>query len=1110
MGTVFYLAPELALGGAYDGRADLYALGVMLYELTTGRLPFAAEGPVAIISQHLHAPVVPPRARNPDIPPGLEALILHLMSKEPDDRPASAAEVLRALTQPGFLDREAAAARELSVLERIERGRMVGRERQMREATASWAHAVAGRGRMLLVSGEPGIGKTRLLRELMTHAEIGGGRALLGSCYAEGGVPYAPFAQILRRAHRDGARGHLDLPESVAADLVTLAPILRQHYPEAKPNPQLDDPRAEQQRLFESLVLLFSLLSERAPLLLALEDAHWADSGTLFLLRHLARRTRHQRVMLVATYREVELDQARPFHEVLLDLERERLAARLKLPRLDWGETKEMLAVLFDEAITPEFLEGIYRETEGNPFFIEEVCKALVESGKLTFADGRWDRPDIPELGIPQSVRVAIQSRVGALPAGCQELLRLAAVLGREFDFDTLLKAGDLDEEALLEALEEAERAQLIEDAGGEGGAAYAFVHGLFATTLVEGLRVLERRRLHRQAAAAIEAVRPEDYEALARHHSEAGNAERALEYLLLAADRARVLYAHSEAIEGYTRALDYLKEQGDWDRAARTQMVLGLVQYNAFDFEAARRAYDEGFALWQRAARTEEAPAAPALHAFRFAAGAPATLDPAHDPGDNLAIPMLFSGLVRLTVEAGVEPEVARRWELLDGGRRYLFHLRDDWRWSDGVPVTAGDFEYAWKRALDPATEAAYPELLYDIEGARAFNQGQHTDPSRVRVRALDNLTLLVQLEGPAGYFLHLLGQPTCRPVPRHVVEAYGDGWTEMANLVTNGPFRLAAWRPAESMLFTRNPAYPGRFRGNLQEARVALTSPGEWAAPLAGYEADDLDHLGLGNLPVTEQERVRQRHAREYGSVPGLVTAFVCFDAGRPPFQDPRVRRAFALATDRSKVVDVLGGGYQVPATGGFVPPEMPGHSAGIGLPYDPEGARGLLAEAGYPDGRDFPQVVGRTFNKGWFMCEHFLACWRENLDVEVELEQVEFARFGESLRTDPPHLVFSGWVADHLDPDSFLRVAVDAFRRLLPWPHAAYDELVERARRLMDQGERMKLYRQADTILMQEAYFVPTFYSRAHFLIKPWVKYPPSPLGYWSLQDFVIEPH
>jgi hypothetical protein len=193
---------------------------------------------------------------------------------------------------------------------------------------------------------------------------------------------------------------------------------------------------------------------------------------------------------------------------------------------------------LFDEEITPEFLDGIYRETEGNPFFVEEVSKALVESGELWYEDGRWHRPSMEELGIPQSVRVAIQSRVRVLPVEAQEMLCLAAILGREFDFDTLAEASELGEDTLIDALESAERAQLIEELSGKRGGAFAFAHALFASTLVETTRTLQRRRRHRRAAAAVEARHPDDFEALAHHYTQAGEAEKAADYLLEAGNR--------------------------------------------------------------------------------------------------------------------------------------------------------------------------------------------------------------------------------------------------------------------------------------------------------------------------------------------------------------------------------------------------------------------------------------------------------------------------------------------------------------------------------------------------------------------------------------------
>jgi tetratricopeptide (TPR) repeat protein len=597
MGTVFYLAPELALGQEFDGRADLYALGVMLYELTTGRLPFTADDPVAVISQHLYAPIVPPRARNPEIPPPLDGLILCLLSKDPKGRPSSAAKVLQILDSPAILEREAVPAEELSVLERIERGRMVGRERELKEARTLWHGVVSGQGRVLLISGEPGIGKTRLVRELVTQIRVSGGRALVGQCYAEGGAPYGPFAQVVRQSLRGGAGDGLDLPEFVLSDLLILAPTLRIKYPGIPPNPRLD-PLAEQHRLYESVAAFFAALSESAPVMLVLEDVHWADSGTLALLCHVARRIHRWSLLIVATYREMELDEMRPFHEVLLDLGRERLASRLKLTRLDREQTRDLLAILFIQEITPEFLEGIYRETEGNPFFIEEVCKALLESGKLVYEDGRWHRSSMDELGIPQSVRVAIQSRVRVLPADAQEALHLAAVLGREFDFETLAEASalaggsELDEETLIDALEAAQRAQLIEEVSSEHGGTFLFAHGLIPTTLTESLSGLRRRHMHRQVMAAIERLHPDDLESLAHHALESRDLQKVLHFSLCAVEKARRLFAHDEALHHATHALEAAEALELTEKAAEISERIGDICDNRGTVPAAVEAY--------------------------------------------------------------------------------------------------------------------------------------------------------------------------------------------------------------------------------------------------------------------------------------------------------------------------------------------------------------------------------------------------------------------------------------------------------------------------------------------------------------------------------------
>jgi tetratricopeptide (TPR) repeat protein len=474
----------------------------------------------------------------------------------------------------------------------------VGRERELADAAALWRKAVAGEGGVLLISGEPGIGKTRLVQEIATRAEVSGGRVLAGECFAEGGAPYTPVAQIIRAALTDGL--NLNLPDLVVADLITIAPDLRTRYPDVPPNPPLD-PAAEQQRLFESVVAFCNAVTDQAPLLLFLDDVHWADSGTLYLLRHLARRMSRRRSLIVAGYREVELGGSRPFHDVLLDLNRARLANRLKLSRLDRKQTHDLLAALFAEEITPEFLDGIYRETEGNPFFIEEVVRELVESGKLYFQDGRWVRPSMEELEIPQSVRVAIQARVANLPEEAQKALQLAAILGREFDFETLAETSESDEDALIDALECARDAQLIEDLESRGGEWFSFVHALVPAALRENLSGLRRGRLHRRAASAIEKLRPEDYEALAYHYGETGDETRALVYIIQAADRALATYANHDAENHYRAALEIVEmTTPQAEEGAPLLYGLGEALFRQGRSEEALHTWREAIALYQ------------------------------------------------------------------------------------------------------------------------------------------------------------------------------------------------------------------------------------------------------------------------------------------------------------------------------------------------------------------------------------------------------------------------------------------------------------------------------------------------------------------------------
>jgi class 3 adenylate cyclase/tetratricopeptide (TPR) repeat protein len=453
-----------------------------------------------------------------------------------------------------------------SMLDRIVRGKLIGRERELMDANLCWQKTVAGEGQALLISGEPGVGKTRLTRELVEQLKNSGAIVLIGECYAEGGAPYAPIAQIIQDAFAQNPSLPKALPLYVLADILTLAPALRLRYADAPINQPLDR-ESEQERIYDSVLELCARLSLRTPLMLFLDDAHWADPGTLSLLRHLARRSRatvqktRPRMMIVITYREMELNEARALNEVLLDLNRERIATRIKLTRLNKERTHNLLTVMFAEDITPDFLDGIYRETEGNPFFVEEVCKSLIESGNLTFSDGRWHRPNMDDMQIPQSLRLAIQTRVGRLQPQAQEALTLASVIGREFDFDTLLHSSEpYDEDLLIESLEAATRAQLIEEVKGKNGERYSFVHALIPTTLYEGISSRRRKRTHERVAHAIEKLSPNDCESLTYHFSAADDSVKAVEYARKAAQRAESLYAYDAAIQHLRAALDFVE----------------------------------------------------------------------------------------------------------------------------------------------------------------------------------------------------------------------------------------------------------------------------------------------------------------------------------------------------------------------------------------------------------------------------------------------------------------------------------------------------------------------------------------------------------------------
>jgi oligopeptide transport system substrate-binding protein len=534
--------------------------------------------------------------------------------------------------------------------------------------------------------------------------------------------------------------------------------------------------------------------------------------------------------------------------------------------------------------------------------------------------------------------------------------------------------------------------------------------------------------------------------------------------------------------------------------------MKLGLTYHTSFDFNRSREAYQEGFELWQHAVKNKTTAFPP--QTLRIGGDEPVTLDPtrSNDGTSARILNQLFSGLITLGPEMEVLPDIAESWEVTSGGLKYIFHLRDDVVWRDGQPVTATDFEYAWKRVLDPATQSTNASLLYDVKNAQAFHQGQITDPEQVGVRSLDDHTLMVELEGPVGYFLYLLSHNATFALPRHVVETYGDRWTEMQHLVTNGPYRLEGWRHGERLSFKRNPLYHGQFNGNADQIESFIGM--QFSTALELYKQDQLDVLGYA-LP-SNVHAVYSRHADDFFTWPVLSTQYVVFDPSQAPFNDRRVRRAFVMAIDREWLTNELSGGSSFPAKGGFIPPGMPGHSPNIGLPHDPKQARQLLAEAGYPNGDGFPPITTLVNSSDALQWDLLLQRWHTVLGVESTCEVMGWGAYLERLRAQLPPIFLIGWGADYPDPDNFLRLGLASYSQG-KWRNEAYTERVEKARRISNQEERIELYRQADRILIEEAMILPLNYLPIVLLLKPWVKrFPITPQGSPFWKDVIIEPH
>jgi oligopeptide transport system substrate-binding protein len=481
-----------------------------------------------------------------------------------------------------------------------------------------------------------------------------------------------------------------------------------------------------------------------------------------------------------------------------------------------------------------------------------------------------------------------------------------------------------------------------------------------------------------------------------------------------------------------------------------------------------------------------------------------PPTLDwtRATDGVSITVIEQLMRGLTRLGPDLRPVPALAERWDVSPDGGTYTFHLRRDVSWTDGVPLRAEQFVYSWRRLLDPATAAEYAYFLFPVRGARAFNAGVQTDPSRVGVRALDPHTLEVELEAPLVYFPSITTFMVTFPGREDLVEQYGDSWTEPGAIQTLGPFRLQEWQHEYRIVLAANPGFYGA--PPLLERVVGYMVAAESTA-LVLFEQGLLD---IVRLPPLEIRRYADRP--EYRSRAALRGYYYGFNVREPPFDDARVRRAFSQAIDRSAFPKLLKGG-EIPATC-WIPPGMPHHNGTLGLGFDPAAARRLLAEAGVDPSELGPiRVVYNTLETHKLVGELIQEQWKTHLGVEVELENREWKVFLKELRLATPPVYRLGWGADYPDPDNFMSLFTGASaNNNTGWANDRYDALVEEAARERLPERRQSLYDAAQRILCEEEVpIAPLFVQSINLAVSPRVHgFEPNPMDILFLDRVRVE--
>jgi len=606
---------------------------------------------------------------------------------------------------------------------------------------------------------------------------------------------------------------------------------------------------------------------------------------------------------------------------------------------------------------------------------------------------------------------------------------------------------------------------------------------------------------------------RREEYFGLLAHHFErAGIQQKAASYLDLSGDRARLDDAFQEADDFYGREIGILSQAGDEEKLAYTWMKRALVYQQLSSYDQAHQAYSVAFNLLKKTKGGKTAHSLRASGARRKKAvlNIPITegfvklnLGETNYQSDSQMFRNLFAGLVEIGVDLNIIPHVAKSWEILDEGKRYIFHLRDDVFWSDGEQVTAEDFVWTWLYKYSPEREDNETPWFIDVVGLEAYRSGSLQRKDKVGVQALDPFTIEFRLTQPSSYFLYLLTTPLGYPWPRKAVEQYGDDWWKPPHVVSNGAF-LFKELDDQGIVIERNPKYFQPVRGNLDVIRWQVYESEE--AIKQSY-LDDMSDILLAGTPMMSESLAQNE---VYLSPPILETALLVLNSTRPPTDRLEVRQAIAHAVRRTTfVLEYKSNPPMLAATGGIVPPGMPGHSPGLALEHDLARAQDYISQARE---RRKGATESLLLSGGSYIWD-WLGMLRVELEQDLGLKATphKVEAYSELFEVNP-NIQFISWSADFPDPVNLLvHCAANFLKDITGWFDEQFEGLVSDASAQLDQKTRMALYRTADRYLVHDqVLIIPLGYGGSQpSLVKPWItNFHRDALYFYRLKDITID--